>query len=65
MNAFNQIMSSPLANPSTYYSGLTTVIKQKDEEAERLKSELSNTKNMLYLAAGVAIALAIIIVTRR
>jgi hypothetical protein len=63
--AFNQIMSSPLINPSTYYSGLTTVIKQKDEEAEKLKSELSNTKNMLYLAAGVAIALAIILIARR
>jgi hypothetical protein len=64
MNAFNQIMSSPLVNPSTYYSGLTTVIKQKDEETEKLKAELNNTKNMLYLAIGVAIVIAIIIATR-
>jgi hypothetical protein len=65
MKAFNQIMSSPLVNPSNYYSGLTTVIRQKDEEAEKLRSELSNTKNMLYLVTGVAIALAIILIARR
>jgi hypothetical protein len=65
MKAFNQVMSSPLVNPSNYYSGLTTVIKQKDDEAEKLKAELSSTKNMLYLAAGVAIALAILFIARR
>jgi len=65
MRAFNQIMTSPLTNPSNYYSGLTTVVRQKDEEVEKLRTELSNTKNMLYLAAGVAVALAIFIIARR
>ena len=63
--AFSQIMTSPLVNPSTYYGGLTTVIRQRDEEVERLKAELNNTRNMLYLAAGAAIALAIMMMTRR
>jgi len=58
--AISQIMTSPLVNPSNYYSGLSTALQQANTTTQQ--STQNNT--LLYLAIGVAIVAVLIAMSK-
>jgi len=62
--AISQILSSPLVNPSNYYSGLSTALQQANTTTQQQSQNTSQSNMMLYLAIGVAIVAVLLAMSK-